>query len=257
MEGQWAPELRAQGTFKDPNVLSTFLILPACFLVQGFLLGTHKRTWLSAFALIIVCAGIFFAYSRGAWVNAAAALALLVLLTFVTTPSFALRTRIVTLTAVGIVCGAAMIAIALSFEHIRSLFEERANLLNYYDSGETGRFGNQLNSLPLLLQMPNGMGPAQFRHYFTNDPHNVFLNAFASYGWIGGISFLVLVGGTVLAGWRALIRKTPWRHDAVAVFCPLFTTLLQGVQIDTDHWRHLYLMFGMMWGYYSASGNAD
>ena len=44
----WAPMYRAQGTFKDPNVFSTFLIPPLCFLLQGFMLGTQRRKFWSA-----------------------------------------------------------------------------------------------------------------------------------------------------------------------------------------------------------------
>jgi len=29
--------------------------------------------------------------------------------------------------------------------------------------------------------------------------------------------------------------------------------MVQGVQIDTDHWRHLYLLFGCMWGLLAAT----
>ncbi|NMD09314.1 MAG: hypothetical protein GYA66_15195 [Phyllobacteriaceae bacterium] len=27
----------------------------------------------------------------------------------------------------------------------------------------------------------------------------------------------------------------------------------QGVQIDTEHWRHLYWMTGLTWGFFAAS----
>lgn len=54
MEAAWAPMQRAQGTFKDPNVLSTFLIPPAIFLIQGFLLGTIKWRIIAGGALLII-----------------------------------------------------------------------------------------------------------------------------------------------------------------------------------------------------------
>jgi hypothetical protein len=37
------------------------------------------------------------------------------------------------------------------------------------------------------------------------------------------------------------------------VFCPLVATIFQGVQIDTDHWRHFFWMLGMTWGLFAAS----
>ena len=85
------------------------------------------------------------------------------------------------------------------------------------------------------------------------DPHNVFLNAFASYGWLGGISYLLLTVSTIVIGFKAMLMRTPWQNYAIVVFCPLFATILQGVQIDTDHWRHFYWMLGLMWGLFAAS----
>jgi O-antigen ligase len=101
--------------------------------------------------------------------------------------------------------------------------------------------------------LPLGFGPLQFGSLFGGDPHNVYLNAFASYGWLGGISYILLILATMAAGWKAIFTRTPWQHHAIAVFCPLFTTILQGIQIDTDHWRHFYLLLGLIWGLYEAS----
>ena len=51
-----------------------------------------------------------------------------------------------------------------------------------YDTGEQGRFGNQIRSIPLLLELLFGFGPYRFSKYFPADPHEVFLSAFASFG---------------------------------------------------------------------------
>ena len=37
-----SPIQRAQGTFKDPNVLATYIILPAVLMTQDVMLGTRK-----------------------------------------------------------------------------------------------------------------------------------------------------------------------------------------------------------------------
>jgi hypothetical protein len=54
-------------------------------------------------------------------------------------------------------------------------------------------------------------------------------------------------------GWKTILTSTPLRHQAIAVFCPLLATLLQGVQIDIEHWRHLLLMMGLTWGLHAAA----
>ena len=129
----------------------------------------------------------------------------------------------------------------------------RFSLLQSYDVGETGRFGNQLNSIPMLMNLPLGFGPLQYRSVFGSDPHNTFINAFASYGWLGGISYMLLIISTIATGLRSIFTKTPWQYAAICVFCPLATTILQGVQIDTDHWRHFYWLLGMSWGLFAAT----
>lgn len=248
-----SPIQRAQGTFKDPNVLSTYLILPALLLTQDVMLGTRGWKLARYVALLLVTACLFLAFSRGAWVNFAASATLMVVFSFVLTPSAALRTRIILLAVAGIAVLAVMLAGLLSVESVRDLFLDRLTLAKDYDSGEFGRFGNQLNSISYLLERPLGFGPHMFGRFFGLDPHNTFINAFASYGWLGGITYLVMIVSSIVVGFRAVLIRTPWQNATIAVFCGMFTTMLQGVQIDTDHWRHFYWMLGVMWGLYAAS----
>ncbi|MBI3673097.1 MAG: O-antigen ligase family protein [Rhizobiales bacterium] len=251
--GFLSPLQRATGTFKDPNVLSTYLLLPGLILIQGFMLGTRGHKLLRLLSLVVILAAIFLAFSRGAWISFLAAALLMIVLTFTLTPSAPLRSRIVLLSILGVLAIAAMVAFLLSFDTVRSLFLDRLTLEKNYDAGETGRFGNQVNSIPYLLQLPLGFGPTMFGKIMGADPHNTFLNAFSSYGWLGGISYLALILSTIYIGLKTVFIRTPWQNISIVVFCPLLTTILQGVQIDTDHWRHFYWMLGLMWGLAAAS----
>ncbi len=253
MGAKWAPIQRAQGTFKDPNVLSTFLVAPAVFLAQDFMLGNTRRVLLRGMALLIILGGIFLAFSRGAWAVTLGSFILLALFTYITTRQPALRRRIVMMAALMVAAGAVLLVILLSIPAVREMFLMRFTLLQAYDAGETGRFANQLRSIPLLLTRPLGFGPFGFANIFGEDPHNVYINAFASYGWLGGISYLLLTLSTIAVGLRAILTPTPWRRHAIAFFAPLLMLILQGLQIDTDHWRHFYLLLGMVWGLYAAS----
>ena len=248
-----APLDRAQGLFKDPNVFSTYLIFPALMLVQGLMLGQQKRPILSLVCLLIIVSAIFLAFSRGAWISFIMASTFLVVLTFLLTPSVRMRSRLIILSISGVLVVAALLAVLLSIPEVRELFLDRFTLVKYYDAGEKGRFGNQLNSIPLLLERPLGFGPTYFRVVFGQDPHNVYLNAFSSFGWIGGISYLLLIASTILIGFKSILMRTPWQHYSIVVFCPLMSTIFQGVQIDTDHWRHFYWLLGLMWGLFAAS----
>ena len=42
--------------------------------------------------------------------------------------------------------------------------------------------------------------------------------------------------------------RTPVQAQAIALWSCLFIQILQGFQIDTDHWRHLWLYMGCVWG---------
>jgi hypothetical protein len=244
---------RAMGTFKDPNVFSTFMVLPIVMIVQGFFLGTHKRPFVAGMILLILAAGEFLSFSRGAWGVTVGSVALCLLLSFLTAPSARLRIRIVLISMIGLVLFITLLMVALQFDEIRATFEVRASLDQDYDKGEMGRFGNQLRSIPLLLDLPNGFGPMFFREFFPEDPHNTFLNAFASYGWLGGISYLGLIVITMVVGWSLVFKRTPWQDDAIAVWSCFFFLIVQGMQIDTDHWRHFYVQLGMTWGLMLAS----
>ena len=122
MGAAWAPILRAQGTFKDPNVLSTYLIPPAVFIIQGFLLGTVRWRLTSIVALVIILAGVFLAFSRGAWANTAAAILCLFFATFIVSPSLKSRSRVILIAIACAIAAVSLISFALSFEKVRSIF---------------------------------------------------------------------------------------------------------------------------------------
>ncbi len=244
---------RAQGLFKDPNVFSTYLVFPIILVMQRLLVKPEGNLYLNIIMAITFFAAVFLAFSRGAWISVAFALLMLLFMSFALSDQTRTRSRIVIssiLIGFGLI---AVLAILLSIPEIRELAIERASFNQKYDVGEAGRFGNQLNSIPLLLKSPLGLGPLQFADYFGQDPHNTFLNGFSSYGWLGGITYLVLCALTTVIGIKTILMRGPWQVEAIAIFCPLFATMLQGVQIDMDHWRHYYWLMGMMWGVFGAT----
>src|SRR5690606_30605092 len=58
---------RVRGTFKDPNVLSAYLILPSVLSMQGVLLYNGWRRLRNLIALGIITLAILLAFSRAAW----------------------------------------------------------------------------------------------------------------------------------------------------------------------------------------------
>lgn len=239
---------RASGTFKDPNVLGSYLIMGALFFLQNILLVRTRHLALTSIALLVVVIGVFLSFSRGSWLAFAVAVILSVALTVATTPQPALRRRALMLAGGTAALGILALALLLSFSDIRDFFIQRAALTQDYDVGETGRFGNQSRSIGMLLDRINGFGPLRFRLTFGLDPHNSYINAFASYGWLGACAFFLLVGLTVVVGFRVACVASPYRRLAQVYWPALLVFLLQGFQIDIDHWRHVYLMLGAVWG---------
>jgi hypothetical protein len=245
---------RASGPFKDPNVFGPFLVPPLVWLAQDMLLKRRGSLTRGALPLVVILLGLLLSFSRGAWGVWAASTALMVGLTFLTSQSAALRQRIVLLSVAGFAVIALLLIVALSIPQIRTVFEIRASLNQEYDLGQFGRFGAQAQSIPMLLDLPFGFGPLQYHyHFFGVDPHETFINAFASYGWLGGLSYLAFIASTLYYGSRLIFMRTPFQNEAIAVTSSLFVQIFQGFQIDTDHWRHLYLLFGAMYGLLAAS----
>ncbi len=247
---------RASGPFKDPNVLGPYLALPIVWVVQSALLG-RRPGLLRYCALLFMLVGLLLSFSRGAWGVGVGSVLLAVVLTFAAERSPALRQRIVIGSIVGLMLVMILLAAALAVPAVRDLFEVRASLSQSYDLGEMGRFGSQLRSIPLLLERPLGFGPLQFHNWFPEDPHEVYLNAFASYGWLGGLAYAALTVATLYVGWRLVFRRGPYRREAIAVWACLFAQMVQGLQIDTDHWRHFYLLLGLLFGLAAATRRSE
>src|ERR1700744_2520922 len=58
---------RARGTFKDPNVLGAFLILPALFTLQSVVSDPFGKAFRNAIAFGVISLAILLSFSRAAW----------------------------------------------------------------------------------------------------------------------------------------------------------------------------------------------
>lgn len=244
---------RARGTFNDPNVLGAFLVLPTLLALQRVVASRAVEAIRASFLLLLLGAGLFLSFSRGAWGQFAFAAALMLFLEFVTGRSPRERARIVLLAVVGAMALAVLVAALLSIPQVADLFKERAALEQSYDAGPTGRFGRHALGFLLALDNPLGIGPLQFHNIFPEDPHNAYLNAFMSGGWLGGIAYFTIVAVTLVAGLRFAFAVTPWRSIYVAVYCAFVGVAFESAIIDTDHWRHYFLILGVLWGLMAAT----
>lgn len=243
---------RARGTFKDPNVLGPFLVAPTLYACMHILAGRLPRVILWAAFAAIMAGAILLTFSRGAWGHFLLSGIVLIYLLLITSRDMRDRFRLVMMSAIGLLLLAALVAAAMSVEAISDLFEQRASLTQSYDTGVTGRFGRQIAAIGLILDNPAGIGFGEFERIFPEAPHNVYLNAFVIAGWAGGFAYLGLVVSTLVIGFRHALMRTPWQPYSLIVYATFVGMAAEGAVIDSDHWRHFYLLTGLMWGLFVA-----
>ena len=247
---------RAKGTFDDPNVFGPFLIFPIVVLIQRLYLDGVMRSWRTVFYLAIMLAGLFLSFSRGAWGHAVASIGLMTLMMlWCARRSPALRSRVVLISIGSLFAVAVLIAILLSFQSVREIFTQRASLDQAYDLGKFGRFNRHWMGFALALEKPIGIGIFQFSPMFGEDTHNSYLNAFMSYGWLGGVTWPAIVISSCIVAWTWCLRPSPWRHYFICVVATFQVVVGEAWVIDIDHWRHVWFLFGAVWGLAIATAN--
>jgi hypothetical protein len=247
----FAPTGRASGTFKDPNVYGPFLILPILFLLQSMV--SRGVRILTTVTFLIILLGFFLSFSRGAWIHFLLSGVVMLGLMIVTAENHRARLRLLLLGAVCVALLATAMTAALSIDAIATMFEERAQVVQSYDVGSGGRFAMQSLALTEILNYPFGMGPFGFGDAHGLQQHNVYLQAFLVYGWIGGLAYVALVVLTLIVGLGAVLKRTPWQPYLIAVYATFVGEVGEGIIIDTDHWRHFFLLLGIIWGLVAAS----
>jgi O-antigen ligase len=239
---------RVSGTFKDPNVYGPFLVFPILMLMIGFL--TQRVTRAGLLIAAFLCGGLFLSFSRGAWVHLAVSAAIAVALCYLTAPNTHLRARIVAFGVLTTLATAILLIALLSISSVHDLFVERAKVLQPYDSaGSGGRFALQELAIGAILEHPNGMGPYGFSNAtIGGQQHNVYMQAFLVYGWLGGATYVAIVLLTFVIGLRYVFLRTPWQPYLIAAYAAYVGEIGEGIIIDTDHWRHYFLVLGLVWG---------
>jgi hypothetical protein len=245
---------RVSATFKDPNVYGPFLIYP--LLLVFIDLMTRRIRLGGLFVAAALMGGLFLSFSRGAWMHFAvsAAVALVLLIAVAGDPR--LRTRIILFGVAAAMATALLVVALLSFSAVHDLFIERASAIQPYDVGPGGRFWLQQLALDQILLHPNGLGPFEFSRIFGGQQHDVYMQGFLVYGWLGGAAYLALVLVTLAIGLRGALMASPWQSYLIAAYAAFVGEAGEGFIVDTDHWRHFFLLLGLIWGLTAASINA-
>jgi O-antigen ligase len=239
---------RARGGFQDPNVFGPFLMLPAAWLLHCVLKGKPAMMPVYFFGLLIVSLGAFLSFSRAAWGMLIMVMVLVSLFLFWNSNNQRFRLRIILLAGAAFLFVAIALLIALQIPQVAELFFERAKLVQDYDGARLGRFARYGLGLLMAMEHPLGIGPLEFGPIYGEDTHNIWLKALLDYSWLGFIAYVTLTFLTLGLGFRILFRNRPWQPYLICAFSVYLAHLVIGNIIDTDHWRHFYMVVGIIWG---------
>jgi O-antigen ligase len=136
-----------------------------------------------------------------------------------------------------------------------AFLKERAHFQTY----DNQRFGAQSGGIRLGERRPIGIGPGQFERVEPISAHSTYIRALAEEGVLGFIVLTALLFGTMLLAVRNAVRGWDTHGISSGVLLACWCgTLANSVFVDTLHWRHLWLVAGLIWaaGMAQASSSA-
>ena len=113
-------------------------------------------------------------------------------------------------------------------------------------SAEGGRYDRYIKSIPLILDNPLGLGMLEINKIFPEPIHNIFLSSFLNYGWLAGLAWTLLLVLTIRISFYDY-RATQNPLSALLSFS-LLTQMPSAFLHQVEHWRHLWMLLGLMWG---------
>jgi O-antigen ligase len=235
--------------------LGGFLIAPLTWLVQGFIVDKIRLR--NLIASIIIFVGLLLSFSRGAWGSSVFCVALLIYFLYVTQDDHRMRQRIVFFLVAGAVAAVAIFMALSSIDAVNQMFAERSHLQTYdLNQDDKSRVLLWQDSLREIFNHPLGMGPWGFARATNYVSHNSYLGTMLNHGWVGGAAYLTLIALTLAIGFRTLWLRTPWQPFLIATYVSFVAMATEGLWGDTDHWRHFYILLGLIWGLVAATQKA-
>jgi O-antigen ligase len=125
-----------------------------------------------------------------------------------------------------------------------SFFEERAHLQSY----DSERFGAQRSGIALSESHPIGIGPGQFEIASPVSAHSTYVRAAAEEGLLGLMAIGSLLVGTLIVAVRnVILGRGTAGLSSTALLAAWVGLLANSVFVDTLHWRHLWILAGLIW----------
>lgn len=237
---------RARGLFDDPNMYGSFL-LPSTIACVYFLSRPNARKLLYVGALGVIMLGVMLSFSRIAQVAT-----FVCLFGFVVFVGRRQPQRLILI--IGSIVVAALVLGALASlisPEFTTKFLGRFTLAEPYDSAPEGRYARYVLVLPMILQNPLGIGALQLLKIFPEPIHDIWLSSFVNYGWLSGVTWIVLAVSSVVL---SILNYRRTRDDiAIAMLVSLIGVVWCATLHEGEHWRHMWLYYGVVWGFCTAN----
>lgn len=241
---------RVRSTFKDPNVYGPFLVPVIMYLLARLEKAPHLERLFLATLFTYLVFGIMIGYSRGSWLNLLIAIFLYFTLRLAVQKSAQIKRQLMIKGSVLMVLTVLFLGWLSTTDEIREMAAMRTAVQSYDVKENQGRFVRQKLILERSLIEPFGIGAGQSEQPFNfkGAPHNVYLHILIESGWIGALAFFSFLGLTLWKSLRFLFQVSNIQPVYTAVFASLVGLLIQSLFVDSTHWRHMYLLFGILWG---------
>jgi O-antigen ligase len=232
---------RAKGLFKDPNVYGPFLVPITLIMAEEIFHPRLLRLRRSArvFCFLALAVGVIFSYSRAAWLNLAIGIILLIVLVTLRRPDRRAISLVMT-----VMVGAVAIAGAIVVTGSLHFLDERAKLQSY----DSHRFAAQARGLSLGLTHPFGVGPGQFELISPLASHSLYIRSLSEQGPLGLLVMICLIITTFVLGASNVVKgRDTYGISAAALLAAWAGVVANSFFVDTLHWRHLWLVAGLIW----------
>jgi O-antigen ligase len=243
---------RARGFFKDPNVFGPFCVFVALIIVSELLeprlLRARRPTKLVL--LVVMALGVIFASSRAAWLNAA--VATVTMIAAYTLRRGGGRKAAAMFLTIVLLAGAGTIALIATGSE--SFLSSRAHFQKY----DSQRFGAQEVGIRLVQHNPLGIGPGQFELDAPIASHSTYVRVLAEQGFLGLLVMIALLLFTLLLATRnVVVGRDTFGIGSAPLFAAMCGVLANSAFVDTLHWRHVWLLFGLIWAGAMQSSEAQ
>uniref|UniRef100_A0A7C4W4E5 O-antigen ligase-related domain-containing protein n=1 Tax=Fervidobacterium pennivorans TaxID=93466 RepID=A0A7C4W4E5_FERPE len=226
--------LRLKGFFKDPNVLGAFLVPPAIFYLSRAV--RYKKQVLSFLTFVVLSLGIFFTFSRAAWLNYTISLLLLLLIKLFKPKELKrLFTLLISLSAIAILFWKVSASIEILGVNLQTFFLGRTGLQDYDKERFAAQkeFSNILSSTSLIF----GAGPGNYEIFAKMSAHSLYLRYIGERGLFGFLLFLIFL--------LIIVLRTSRSKYSELLLPLLIGQLVNSLFIDSLHWRHFWVLFSL------------